>query len=79
MSIWCSIDGPLGPLVIPERDQYDMTDHPEHGSWLVDVATTWHDGVRLSLDHHPVVSAEVYLTPAEARTLIDRLTRAVGL
>jgi len=78
VSIWASVDR---KLAVTAKDQYNgVTDelgytHP--GGW-VDVATCgWHDAIRLTVNNAHV--GALILSPDEARTLHDRLGRALGL
>lgn len=83
MSIWASVDR---KLAVTAKDEYNgVTDelgytHP--GGW-VDVATCgWHDAIRLTVnDAHVGQSRTValILSPDEARTLHDMLSRALGV
>ena len=86
MSIWISIGvGPAGHALdaVPERDTYTgETDTNSTTTYMVDVATTWHDCVRLSLDEWEdnngriVRAVQTLLNPAEVELLIHHLQEA---
>ena len=57
MSIWSSVtalDGTLDPDGdldgIPERDEYNADNLADGSTYSIDVATTWHECVRLTID-----------------------------
>lgn len=99
MSIWASLGLPDGTLHrVPHRCHYCMAVGGEHAdrcidsdlildaeTHSVDVATTWHDGIRFSVwtddrqDGEPGDDVEVVLTVEEAERLAEDLMRAASM
>ena len=86
MSIWASVDR---MVTVTAKDEYtgsdriedpSLTDSP--GGWI-DVATCgWHDAVRLTVNGaygDEATTAELVMSPDEAKALHDMLGRALGL
>ena len=86
MSIWASVDR---MVTVTAKDEYTgIEPTPDQflatlpGGW-VDVATCgWHDAIRLTVNGaygHESTTAELILSPNEAKALHDMLGRALGL
>jgi hypothetical protein len=76
MSIWSSVNIDRKPNILdmPGRDDYG-TEIAGMEGW-VDVATSWCDVIRLTVEMMPQ-RAQVFLTVAEARELVARLQIAI--
>ena len=89
MSIWASVDRMVNVTSKDEHTGSDRIEDPNptnsRPGWI-DVATCgWHDAVRLTVNDtygheggYEATTAELILSPDEAKALHDRLGRALG-